>query len=262
MKAFVGFESLIKCGKRAAMTIMFAAALSLAASTQSVWARESADYALITPDTNKIIIDTQLNSFFSQSAFIGNSIGVGLTHYFKSQGKGFLGDPTMFTVGSYSFRNDGAGNPKYMVSFNGEPLMAQDAVAQAGVKYVFINMGTNDLFEGAEKAYERYVDYIDGIRSKNPEVVFIVESTTPATKTSNVSNERIDKFNELMAEYCATASDVYYLDISTGMKDEEGYLQTSLSSDHSCHLNNKAYSIWVDELKSFAYNLILMENLQ
>lgn len=233
-----------------------------ASNVQQAPAASDTQQILVTPDTQAIIIDTMLNSFFSRSAFIGNSIGVGLTNYFKAQGPGFLGEPTMLTRGSYSFRNDSAGNPKYMVSYKGESLMAKDAVAKSGAKYVFINMGTNDLFEGAEKSYERYVEYIDGIRSTCPGILFFIESTTPACKDSNVSNSKIDEFNSLMAQYCAVTPDAFYVDISTGMKDAEGYLQVGLSSDKSCHLNNKAYAIWVDELRSFAYSVILMNQGQ
>lgn len=202
-------------------------------------------------------VDLAVVDFFSNSAFIGNSIGVGLTNYVKRLDPNYIGTPTMLTVGCYSFRNDSAGNPKYMVSYNKTPLRAKDAVAASGAKYVFINMGTNDLFEGTEKAYTRYVNYIDEIRQTNPGVVFFIESTTPACKGSNVSNDKINRFNELMYQYCLTTYDTIYIDISTPMKDAEGYLQKELSSDKSVHLNNKAYEMWMDTVRNMAVNLIL-----
>ena len=211
-------------------------------------------------DPNALIIETQLNQFFSQAAFIGNSIGVGLKNYIKKQGPGYLGNPTLLTVGCYSFRNDSAGNPKYMVSLNGTSMKAEDAVALSGARYVFISMGTNDLFEGVDKTYDRYVAYINGIRLKSPGVLFFIESTTPATSTSNVSNAKIDELNERMAKYCEGAADSFYVDISTPMKNEQGFLDSSLSSDNSCHLNNKAYAIWMDTVRNYAYNIILMTN--
>ena len=204
-----------------------------------------------------LLIEAQINNFFSQSAFIGNSIGVGLKNYFKSKGPGFMGEPTMLTVGCYSFRNDSAGNSKYMISYNKKSMMAKDAVKATGAKYLFICMGTNDVSEGPEKAFERYVEYLNGIRVTNPGILMFVESCPPSCKGSNVSNEKIDQFNALMYQYSLTAPDVSYIDISTGMKDSEGYLAKELSSDKSCHLSNKAYEIWTNELRSFAYSMIL-----
>lgn len=225
-------------------------------------------YATVDIDTAKaegaaaaeaLMVEAQINNFFSQSAFIGNSIGVGLKNYFKSKGPGFMGDPTMLTVGCYSFRNDSAGNSKYMISYNKKSMMAKDAVKATGAKYLFICMGTNDVSEGPEKAFERYVEYLNGIRLTNPGILMFVESCPPSCKGSNVSNEKIDQFNALVYQYSLTTPDVAYIDISTGMKDAEGYLAQELSSDKNCHLSNKAYEIWTNELRSFAYSMILSE---
>ncbi len=131
---------------------------------------ENVPVAIVAPDP--------VNVFLSQSAFIGNSVGEGLTMYNNANGKVPLGNATMLTRVSYSFYADKNGMSKYLPKLAGTPMRAKDAIKQSGALYVFICMGTNDLVgnASAENAYAKYQEYLNDILAENPQVTIFIES--------------------------------------------------------------------------------------
>ena len=204
-----------------------------------------------------------VDAFLAQSAFIGNSVGEGLTMYNNAKGKVPLGNATMLTRVSYSFYSDAGGNTKYLPRFNGVPMRAADAVKACGAQYVFICMGTNDLVgsSSCQGAYEKYVQYVNGILAANPTVTVFIESCTPTRPGSNVNNEKITQFNAYMQSFCDTLPNAYYVDIATPLKDGSGYLASNLSSDGSVHLTNKAYEIWANTVRAYIGNFIVARSV-
>ena len=210
-----------------------------------------------------------VNEYIGESAFIGSSIGIGQRMYFNRQGKGFLGNPTMLVVGCYSFYNDTrpSGQITYTAPDGTEVTdMAKNLIKLSGVKRVFVNMGTNDIYMGAKKTSEKYKEYLKGIREENPEVVIFVESMTYATK-STYENEKkyfsdasIDEYNSIMEQYCAENKDMYYIDVTSQMKDAEGGLAAKYCSDGYVHISFEGYRVWTDKLVSYVEKLINTEN--
>lgn len=210
----------------------------------------------------KKISQKELNKYFSDSAFIGNSISKGLKMYFDSKGKKFLGHPTMLVQGCYSFANDKRQGSEYQIRYKGKKLKAKDAVAAAKVKYVFINMGTNDLWKPASQTYKDYVQYIKGIRKRNPKLVIFIQGTTPMCSSRNrrfLNNSAIRNLNKKMKKYCDEHKDLYYVDISEKLKTASGGLKAQYSSDNYVHLTMSGYKIWTKNLTSYVRKLILLE---
>lgn len=205
----------------------------------------------------------QRDEFFSQSGFIGSSIGVGQRMYFHSQGEGYLGNPVMMVKGCYSFYNDKSDSKEYKVTYNGVPYMAKDAIAKSGVKYAFINMGTNDLWMEPKDAYKEYVQYLEGIRKKNPKVILFIESTTPVReeKSGHLTNKNVDTLNRLMKGYCKKQKDIYYIDVTSCLRDADGRLADSYCSDGFVHLSMKAYEKWMEEVCRFVRQLQIQQML-
>ena len=199
-----------------------------------------------------------VDEFLAQSAFVGNSVGDGLTMYNNYKDKAPLGNAVMLTRGSYSFNNDKTSNTQYLPQLNGVPMRAKDAIKKSGARYAFICMGTNDLVgnSGAERAYENYQDYIAQIREENPDIIIFIESCTPSRPGSNVNNAKIMTFNSYMKDYCDENEDIYYIDIASPMSDEEGFLISGYASDGSVHLSNKAYSVWADTVRAYISDYI------
>lgn len=202
------------------------------------------------------------DKFFSQSAFIGNSIAVGQKLYFGTQGENYLGNPKMLVQGCYSFLNDETLHSQYSLVYKGQHYRAKDALKKAKVKRVFINMGTNDLWKPVEKTYEDYVSYITGIREKNPKLIIFIESTTPMCTASNrkyLNNDSIHTLNRLMKKYCKEHKDIYYIDITTGMRDKSGGLKEKYSSDGYVHMTMAGYELWTENLIKYVDKLLIKE---
>ena len=228
---------------------------------------EKSEESSLEDDKNKKGID--VNEYIGESAFIGSSIGIGQRMYFNRQGKGFLGNPTMLVVGCYSFYNDTrtSGQITYTAPDGTEVTdMAKNLIKLSGVKRVFVNMGTNDIYMGAKKTSEKYKEYLKGIREENPEVVIFVESMTYATKSTYANEKKyfsdasIDEYNSIMEQYCAENKDMYYIDVTSQMKDAEGGLAAKYCSDGYVHISFEGYRVWTDKLVSYVENLINTEN--
>lgn len=199
-----------------------------------------------------------VDAFLAKSVFVGNSVGEGLEMYNNAMGKVPLGNAVMLTRVSYSFNADERGSTRYIPKYNGVPMRAKDAIRLCGADYAFICMGTNDLTgnASAETAFNKYQQYIAGIMAENPNLVIFIESCTPTRPGSNVGNEKVNVFNSYMESYCALFPNMFYIDISTPLKDGTGFLDASYCSDGSCHLTNRAYGIWADTVRTYISGFI------
>lgn len=210
------------------------------------------------PAKNGQMTDFKVNDFFSKAVFIGNSTSEGLTTYFRSKGKKYLGGPLVAAKVSYTFNSDKAKLNGYMLLYKGTQMQAKAVVKAAGSKYALIMMGTNDLVgTSASSVAKKYKTYIEGIMKENPKVVIYIQSTTPRRGTKNVknlSNTKINELNKLMKEYADSTSNVYFIDISTPLKDESGEMKKSYCSDGYVHLNMKGYKVWVDTVVNSVKN--------
>lgn len=200
--------------------------------------------------------------YYTDSAFIGNSVSIGLKAYFKSSGKGVCGKPVMLVQGCYSFANDKKAGSPYRIKYKGKRYRAKDAIAAANVERVFINMGSNDLWKPSARTYEDYVRYIRGIRKKNPKVVIFIQGTTPMCSARNrkyLNNSAICDLNKRMKKYCKKQKDIYYVDVSKGLATATGSLKKKYSSDGYVHLKTSGYKIWTKNLNTYISKLLLKE---
>lgn len=204
---------------------------------------------------NGKLTDFKVNDFFSKAVFIGNSTSEGLTTYFNSKGKNYLGGPLVAAKVSYTFNSDKAKLNGYMLKYKGTQLQAKALVKKSGSKYALIMMGTNDLVgTSASSVAKKYKSYIEGIQKENPGVVIYIQSTTPRRGTKNVknlSNDKIVELNKLMKSYADSKSGVYFIDISTPLKDTDGNMKKAYCSDGYVHLNMKGYKVWVNTVVEY-----------
>lgn len=193
------------------------------------------------------VSDSDVQAFFDDAAFLGNSVTAGFPSYFSSQGSGLLGNVQVYARVSYSFLNDQMSRSGYMLQFNGEEMQAAEIVEASGVSKVFICMGTNDLVgTSAETVYPRYVSYIEGILERNPDVSIFIVSTTPRCnndQTSSLTNANIDSLNTMMRRYCEN-NGYTFIDINTPLRNGTTGLYSGYSSDNYVHMNNSGYAVW------------------
>ncbi len=209
-------------------------------------------------DPTVLQVPDPVDAVLAQSAFIGNSVGEGLTLYNNAMKKVPLGNAVMLTRVSYSFYADANSVSKFLPRLNGVAMRAKDAVRLSGARFAFICMGTNDLVgsSSADGAFAKYQQYLAGIMADNPGVILFIESCTPTRPGSNVNNDKVTLFNSYVQAYCNAFPNMFYVDIATPLKDGTGYLAAGLSSDGSVHLTNKAYAIWANTIRAYITNLL------
>lgn len=199
----------------------------------------------------------EIYDFFSRSAFVGTSIGRDRKQYYDSFGEDYLGSPVMLVKGSYAFYSDeGRRGADLQVEYNGTPAPARECIKKCGAKYVFLNVGVNDIFHSDkwEPVVDEYKRYIQGIRDLSPDTVIFIESLTPICEQGQIAlltNETLDKFNACMKEYAESQNDMYYIDVSTPLKNDRGALKDEYSRDNYIHLTDEAYRIWTETVIRF-----------
>jgi lysophospholipase L1-like esterase len=134
-------------------------------------------------------------------------------------------------------------------------MQPQDILFEMGAKKVFICFGLNDVgLFSIEEHLKNYTLLIRRIQMKCPGIQIIILPTTPLTvegEKSNLYNSKIDEYNNAVIKF-ANENGCYFVDIAQVLKDENGYLSDKLSSDNYCHLQDEAYDLWLDYLRTHA----------
>ena len=189
-------------------------------------------------------------SFFDDAAFIGDSVTMALRNYNTSYG--VLGGTTFLCQGSYSVAH--AVNNTMYLSYQGQDMTPQSALAACGAKKVFILLGMNDIaLHGVDASLANWATLISNIRSVNPDITIYIQSGTPiytAGQIGGLNNERMDDYNGRLQTF-ASENGCYYIDIATAMKDSTNGLAEKYCSDKYVHLTYAACDLWVGILKAY-----------
>ena len=207
------------------------------------------------------VTEAAADKFFNNSVFYGDSVTLGFQNYVAKQEKGFLGGMIVYGMGSY-----GLGNALKAVSSNsirptykGYQTQLWDLTAALKVDKVFMMFGMNDLgLYGVTDSITNYKTLIDAIREKSPNVKIYILTTTPMTKSyqlTYLNNSNIRLFNSKLREL-ASSWGVTVIDVASYLMDNDGYLMEKYASDGKYHLTEAAYIEWVKVLRSFASNNI------
>lgn len=191
--------------------------------------------------------------YFSDAAFIGDSVSMALRNRCLSTGK--LPGATFFVRGSYGSGH--AVNDTMLLTHQGIEMKPEDAIRAAGVKKVFIMLGMNDLnIYGLEGTIENWENMTKRILDKNPGVQIIVQSMTPivtGSEAGKLNNPTIDEYNGMLIDF-ALKHNFAYIDTASNMKDATNGLNTSYCSDNYVHLSDAGVDVWVEKLEQFAEN--------
>lgn len=187
------------------------------------------------------------SSFFTRTAFLGNSITMGLDAYKIVTEADFYCHEGL-TV--YGVLHDTL--PK-------QKLTVIEQLVKNKKKYdkVFLMFGTNEtgLYDKSE-FIEDYSKVIDTIKEKMPDVKIYIQSILPITAKKskenkyNLNNEQINIYNKQLKDL-AKEKDVPYLDVASVFKNKNGTLPESWTPD-GVHLNPDYYYLWTDYLEKNA----------
>lgn len=212
-----------------------------------------------------------LDEYFRDSVFIGNSIMVHFKNYVtarRASDANFLGKCKILARSAYSPFIEFEKDPKtdYMISYQGEHMHVWDAVKATGAKTAYISlMALNELglhpnATCAEDTFNNTVKIIEKIKEVNPGITIVILSNTYMVNTfnyKNLNNTNIYKLNCLALDYC-NQNGIAFLDVSSPLT-ADGYLKYSYCIDpdpktgNGCHLQQKCYKAWTAILRNYAY---------
>lgn len=213
-----------------------------------------------TNSTNKDYVSPtseSMKNFFGNSAFIGDSVMLGMSNYATKKGGDFLGGPLFLVAGSFSaahaLQKVSSESPHPL--YKGERRLIEDSIKQSGVDKVFLFFGLNDIgLYGVEKTVENYQTIIKRIKDKSPSVNIIIISTTYMLTPKEgklLNNSNIAKLNNQMREFCSQ-NNYGFIDIANHIGDETNGLKEKYCSDGYLHENELAYDVWVKQLCQYA----------
>lgn len=202
-----------------------------------------------------------VDAFFAESAFIGDSVTLALRNYCMKD-KQALGGATILCAGSYAVRHALAtpggkleGWPVVSISYQGESMRPEDALAACGAKRVFIMLGLNDIaLEGIDKTISNWGKLIKNIRNKCPDIEIYIQSGTPILiggEKGALKNPLMDSYNVRLEQFCQD-NGCYFVNVSETLKDDQGGLKKAYCSDGFCHLTESGVKAWIAYLRDYA----------
>lgn len=206
-----------------------------------------------------------LVQFFSESAFIGDSVTLALRNYCITNT--VIGRPTFLCAGSYAVRHaivdPDPGNQNIVsITYQNTAMRPEDALKASGVKRVFIMLGMNDIAFGVDYTMNNWKTLIKNIRSECPDIEIYIQSATPIHANNDkdgykLNNANMDIYNQKLEAFCAE-NDCYFVSIAPLLKDENGDLANSYCSDpnsQGCHLTQAGVLVWIQALQDYVSNL-------
>ncbi len=126
-------------------------------------------------------------------------------------------------------------------------------------QYLLITVGIENgvAYCGEEKFKQYYSELIEDIKDASPDTRIILQSIFPISKQAErndptISNNRIDTANIWIAELCEELS-IRYLNTSSVLRGEDGYLLSDFDSGDGITLNSDGYRTMVDYIRTHGY---------
>lgn len=189
--------------------------------------------------------------FFSDAAFLGDSISYSLFVYQNKTGE--LGSPKFLVRGKLGLQN--TLQKVLKVYYQGVEMTPWEALAASGAKKVFIMLGTNDIgYYGIDETMDRWVLFVEKIRELSPDMEIYIQSLTPMWTESQqklLNNEYIDLYNQRLEAF-ANDNDCHFVNIAPYFKDSTNGLAQKYSGDRYVHMCEEGVSAWVTVLKAYA----------
>lgn len=185
------------------------------------------------------------NDWFSDAAFLGDSLTDGLLLYSDIRGAANLSYKGL-TV--QSVRTD------KVIRLDGQKYTPLEALGQKTYGKVYILLGINELgWYNDQRFYDCYAQLIDLVRAAQPGARIYLQTLLPVTAEKSEShewlkNEKIAVYNDLIAQLAAE-KEVYLVDAHAALADENGVLPAEESTD-GVHLTKSGYQRWADYLRT------------
>jgi lysophospholipase L1-like esterase len=185
--------------------------------------------------------------YFKNIIILGDSVTLGFdvfSNRIKYNGENVISGINIVSSGSYGVNQ--ASKPISADSVHprigGAQYYPEDIIARIDAKNVLICLGLNDTFLSIDNYILHYSNLINKILAKSPDKNIVIASVTPVTRNQQkLSGSKIAGMNNALIEF-AMNNGYMFIDYGAAIRDADGFLYTSLSSDDYCHLTVAAYN--------------------
>jgi len=198
-------------------------------------------------------------TYFDDAVFIGDSISEGLqveTVYLKNTFKiNYFGKAHFLTAQNFGLFNalKGVNLPLY----KGEKQPIWDSVGQMDITKIYICLGMNDLVSyPIDEIVSNYQKVIKKLLNAKPGAKIFIQSVTPITRSEEknrahklITRARLNELNHALFKM-AEKKGYYYLDVSSAIKDKQGFLADKETWDLTCHMRPEALKRWIGYLRT------------
>ncbi len=186
------------------------------------------------------------DSYFDDAAFVGDSITEGVALY------EVMSNATI--IAAKGINPDTVFKEDQIRTKDGYVSVLQ-ALEQADPAKIYILFGANGVgWFTPEHFEESYGKFVDEVKAQHPDSIIYLQSITPVTKDytgsadQEINNDKINEYNKIIAKI-AEEKGVYYLDIASALKGEDGCLPDEASND-GMHFTPEYYLKWFAYLKT------------
>lgn len=160
----------------------------------------------------------------------------------------FLGDSITDSISFYEFLDQSHVIAKFGLTAKGAKGKIEE-IAKADPKNIFIMFGMNDILTGEdrEKFIKDYLELIQSIKEKLPDVKIYIQSILPVEpkvkdKKPLLTNENINEFNQALMDM-AEDEKIDYINIKEILEQNNDLLEPD-----GIHVKYKFYKLWLDYL--------------
>lgn len=176
-------------------------------------------------------------NYFDSCTFIGDSLTYGMLSY------GIVPQEKVYATMSMTAANI----ETEQVDTAAGKMTVLEALEQSKGENIYIMLSAAaSSYMSVGDMYSNLTSFIGRVKSACQEgKIFIVSappvsSSRESSKESPIKNSDIDSYNAKLLEY-ANSNNIYYLDINTYLKDNNGYLPFDYSENDGLHLKQSAY---------------------
>lgn len=203
------------------------------------------------------------NAFFANSVFVGDSLTVGFKDYCRTHSDSIASDSTYF-LARVSCSAKAAISEKALTThanimpiYNGQVQYIEDSVSQMpDISKMFICYGMNDLTSSTPEQFVSDLETLIGrIAAKTPGLqvyVISIPCVMADVDSGDLNNQSIQSANLLLQNSCAQ-NGWGFINITEHLMGADNAIKPEYSADKYVHENSRAYKIWNNVLKDYAF---------
>jgi lysophospholipase L1-like esterase len=201
--------------------------------------------ALAQEKTERNILGSVNENYFSDALFVGDSLTEGLKEYGHLDSASYFYRVGLSIYQLFEYPKEDAQSG----------LTFEEMLKQRKYGKIYFLLGINEIGTGTDDYFARhYSAILEKVHDLQPDAIIYIQSILPVTaeKSSGgvFTNERIRARN-LKLEKLADGKNIFFLNVSSGFCDKDGCMPEQYSGD-GVHIKAKHYSIWKNYLLTHA----------